>query len=263
MVEKYFAVHHLEDLENWRNGYVAKRARNITNGEKVLSEGVFNPFVGFGEKDQKDTYIIMMELTGNSQARIMNRVINPLRSASQQLGIDMVFPGYGDLPPHITLDTAKFANTQNDKKLSIKERMDQNRHLERTCRVLTNLQVDFDDIVISGRDTYLAVSQFLPNSIPFNKARVIFGRVMDQTFETQTESGLKKSGLYFDILHSSAGRITNLPQDKSVLLRYKEEVDKMRNNLNENPLSVTIKRAFQTLAYDDTVAKGGMINPNG
>lgn len=253
MPERRFNPPKEEDLLARTAGFQHKLEVNRKAGEERLLSGEFQPFKGFDRKTYSNVYAFGIELTPDSQARIIEQVTTPLHDIAKANGITAIFPGHGDLPPHVTFDAAKFMNIASDQKQQLTTQLDHNLYFNMICKILAGLDFTMDTLVLSP-SSYICTGEFGEQMYAIEKAR----RLIERVFEQKKLESID----YRDIFHASVARITAIPGDKSQLIDFvKEAKEKVAKPLASSPINISATRAFHSVSYDDIVKKGGIIAP--
>lgn len=251
MPERRFNPPKPEDLAARKIGFPVRRENNQKSGEQRLESGDFVPFRGFDRERESGTYAFYLELTPESQAEIMERVVEPLREIAQNNEIEAVYPNYGDIPPHVTFDAARFVNLDPSQKQELVSNLDHNLYLAMIARILSGLDFPMDNLVV-GPSSYICTGEFSTQLYPLEKARRLIEKVFGRNFDgRQGEPKGLETIDYRDILHSSVARIIKIPDDKTRLVGFRDEAyKKVGEDLKSSPLSISVARAFHSLAIN-------------
>ncbi len=251
MSERRFNPPKPEDVAIRTTGFPRRFEANRLSGEERLLSGNFEPFKGFNNERESNVYAFYLELTPESQEEIMERVVEPMRTVAQNNGIEAVYPNYGDIYPHVTFDAARFVNLDPSQKQELATNLDHNLYFNMIARILAGLDFSMDTLVIAP-SSYICTGQFSSELYPLEKARRLIEKVYGK-------SGLETID-YRDIFHSSVARITGLPEDKSHLRDFKNEAEeKVVKKIKSSPISISVARAFRSLAIDFEQNSGGKI----
>lgn len=258
MPERRFNPPKSEDLAARKIGFPVRRENNQKSGEQRLESGDFIPFRGFNRERESNVYAFYLELTPESKAEIMERVVEPLRTIAQNNGIEAVCPNYGDLPPHVTFDAARFVNLDSSQKNELVSNLDHDLYLAMIARILSGLDFPMDTLVVAP-SSYICAGEFSTQLYPLEKARRLIEKVFGKNFE---ESQGEPKGLetidYRDILHSSVARVTAIPENRSQLADFvKEAREKVSGPLKASPVSISVARAFHGISTDFIASHGG------
>lgn len=262
MPERRFNQPKQEDIVTRTAGFARKIETNQKTGEDRLVSGNFEPFKGFDKDRESSVYAFYLELTPQSQAEIMERVVESLRTIAQDNGIEAVYPNYGDIPPHVTFDAARFVNLDPSQKQELASNLDHNLYLTMIARILSGLDFPMDTLAVAP-SSYICASEFSTQLYPLEKARRLIEKVFGKNFdERQGEPRGLETIDYRDILHSSVARITGIPEDKTRLVDFRDEAyEKVGKDLKSSPLSISVARAHHGVAIDFEKNSGAWIAP--
>ena len=258
MARKEFRIHHPGEVADLEQRFRIKLGRNEQTGENLLKSGELKPFRGFDAEAFRHGYSFAIELSHDSQERIINQVVIPLKGIADRHGIQAIYPGYGDISPHVVFEYAQFVNVDQDQQAQLKAKLDRNVYFAMICRILSDLDFSFDQLVI-GRDSYLCVAEFNSDMYPIYKARKLIEKIFRKNVQ-EDEQGLHGPTPfeYKDIFHSTVMRITGLPPDKRELIAFKRDVDeKIGKSIKKSPVAISAARVFHGSPYDFTVDHGG------
>lgn len=260
MQERRFNSPKQEDLAARIDGFAKKLDLNQRTGEDRLISGEFEPFKGFDKERESNVYAFYLELTPESQAEIMERVVEPMRTIAQNNEIEAVYPNYGDIYPHVTFDAARFVNLDPSRKQVLATNLDHNLYFNMIARILSGLDFPMDTLVIAP-SSYICASEFSTELYPLEKARRLIEKVFGKNFDESQGGPRGLSTIdYRDILHSSVARITKIPENKTHLIGFRNEVkEKVGTDLKSSPLSISVARAFHSIAVDFEKGSGGRI----
>lgn len=252
MQERRFKPPKPEDITARTTGFIRKLETNRKSGEERLLSEDFVPFRGFDKETFSNIYTFTMELSQDSQAEIMDRVVEPLRTIAQHNGIEAVFPNYDDILPHITFDAARFVGLDPNEKQHLETTLDHDIYLNMIARILSGLNFSMDTLVIAP-NSYICAGEFSSELYPLERARRLIEKVFGKNPTLSTID-------YRDILHSSVARITKIPEDKTYLRKFRDEAaEKVGNPLQSAPVSVSVSRAFPGISIDFIENNGGLI----
>ncbi len=263
MPERRFNPPKPEDISVRKTGFVSKLDTNQKTGEERLVAGDFEPFRGFDREAQSNIYTFGMELTPQSQAEIMERVVEPLRVIAQNHGIEAVFPNHGDIVPHVTFDTARFINLDPNNKQRLATDLDHNLYFTMICRILSGLDFPMNTLVVAP-NSYICAGEFTSEFYPLEKARRLIEKVFGQNFDdSQGEPRGLSTIDYRDIFHSSVARITKAPEDRTHLVSFRDEaLEEVGESLRSSPISISVARAFHGISTDFIANNGGQFTDN-
>lgn len=263
MPERRFNPPKPDDVAARTAGFTRKLDSNQKTGEDRLISGDFMPFRGFDRERASSIYAFYLELDPESQAEIMERVVEPLRSIAQNNGIDAVFPNHGDNISHVVFDAARFVNLDPNEKLNLATNLDHNLYFNMICKILSGLDFPMDALVIAPT-SYICPSEFTPELYPLEKARRLIGKIFGKNYDDSQEEPRGLSTIdYRDILHSSVARITKIPQDKSQLRDFRRDaIEGVSRPLKSSPISISVARAFYEISTDFITENGGQFTDN-
>lgn len=244
-------------VQEWK--FAKKLQGSLEEGEKRIKTGSIEPFRGFIPEPFKNGYSFAIEMTPESIHRVMEEVVIPLKGVADKYGIEAIYPEFGDIPPHVTLEYAQFQNLSQEQRDELKKALDNNKYFDMISRILSNLDFSFDQLVLSGRDAYLCVAEFNSDIYPIYKGRKLIEKVFERISGQNGLPALKPTE-YKDILHSTVMRITSLPEPKESLSKFKKEADgRVGNKLKRNPIFVSAMNVFHGSPYEFAVQRGAII----
>lgn len=249
-------------VQEWK--FQQKLRKNLKAGEERVRNGLIEPFRGFSPEPFQNGYSFAIELTPDSAHRIIEDAVIPLKEIAEKNGIEAIYPGFGDIPPHVTLEYAQFQDLSQEQKDNLKKTLDKNKYFDMIARILSNLDFSFDQLVISGRDTYLCVSGFNSDMYPLYKGRQLIEKVFERTSKKGVDTPSLVLTEYKDIFHTTIMRITGLPNSSRDVVRFKREAEeKVGNKLNRDPIPVSALNVFHGSPYEYAVQRGAIIaKPN-
>ncbi len=245
--KRRFSIHNPDEVASMQEAFKRKIDANRQKGQDAITTGRIEPFRGFNFEKSANEYNYVLELTPESQRDIMNQAVYPLREIAQKHGVEAIYPSLGDMPPHVTIEFGVFKNLSPEERKQLLHQLDHNYYLDIIGKILSGLDFSYDQLVFSGRDSYLCVGEFNSDIYPIYKARKLIERVYRKTLKDEegSESGLTVPFEYKDILHTTVSRTTELPFNHDELKKFMEEVDeKVAIPIRKNPIPVSVESAF-------------------
>lgn len=225
--KRRFLIHKPEEIAIEEETFRKKLAANKARGVQGIESGDIQPFHGHREEVLKNEYIFVLELIPESEIEIMERVVEPFKEIAKKHGVNAIYPHYGDMTPHVLLETGTFSHIGQQDLEHLQEELKKNKYNDMVARILSGLDFSFDTLVISGRDSYLCVKDFTSDLYPIYKARKLIEKVWARTIRNTDDglSGLFLKDNYQDILHSTVARTTGIPFDHNQLRQFAVEIN--------------------------------------
>src|SRR3989344_3342374 len=233
METREFNIHHpLEQLTN-QAFFDAKIERNKVAGRKQFSEGDIRPFQGYPIDFLRKQMNFILELDEESRVQIIERVARPLSEIAQRYNVPSIFTGFGDLPPHITLQPANFLNMSPESQQELLTRLKSDKsHLDWISKILRCSERTYQmNTLVLGGNMYVYTR----------------GQPVEQVIYGQ-EANNESSGLipveYKDIIHISVGRVTEKPSNGFLSNFADEAYETVEKSIAEDPVSVRVNDVF-------------------
>ncbi|OGM27075.1 hypothetical protein A2962_03160 [Candidatus Woesebacteria bacterium RIFCSPLOWO2_01_FULL_39_61] len=252
METREFNIHHpLEQLTN-QAFFDAKIERNKVAGRKQFSEGDIRPFQGYPIDFLRKQMNFILELDEESRVQIIERVARPLSEIAQRYNVPSIFTGFGDLPPHITLQPANFLNMSPESQQELLTRLKSDKsHLDWISKILRCSERTYQmNTLVLGGNMYVCTRETYPSAY---KARKLIERIytrgqpVEQVIYGQ-EANNESSGLipveYKDIIHISVGRVTEKPSNGFLSNFADEAYETVEKSIAEDPVSVRVNDVF-------------------
>lgn len=267
----YF-TRHPEIVTEEQRLYYAKIQDNQDAGWKVLSSGEYTPFRGWSKDASDRTFDIILELDKSSQYEIIKRVVEPLRKLALAHHITAIYPGYGDLPPHVVLQPGKFTNltqeqidTTRDWFLSSGSHLDQLEEILRGKSKMGGKELSdkkplsfrHGSLVIA-RDSYVCASYFdEEQGVIFRARKFIEERVQARALKNLKTSSqvpdrrnFAPPNSYYALCHSSVMRLREKANPRDAIEFAQEAYSIIGEDLNKNPIPVTVENLYRGIATD-------------
>lgn len=255
-VRDYF-TRHPEVVPAEQRAYLAKIEKNQDAGWKALLTGEYAAFRGWPKRDSDQTFDTVLELDEPSQQRIIEKVVEPLQRLAQVHNITAIYPYRGDLPPHVVLQPGRFTNLTPEQQDVIGNWLSSNHsHLNWLSKKLEGLTFHHGSLVIAP-SSYICASYFDEEQGTAFRARKIVEKIITRglgklktTGQQPIEGSFAPPSSYYDIFHSSVMRLTEQADPNDLLIFAQEAYSTIGEDLNNNPIPVTIKNLYRGIATD-------------
>lgn len=255
-VRDYF-TRHPGTVPAGQSSYYDKIVKNQDAGWRAVSTGEYTPFRGWSIETSGVTFDTILELDEPSQQRIIERVVDPLHKLAQAHNITAIYPGKGDLPPHVVLQPGRFTNLTTEQRNTIRNwLLSDNSHLNRLSKILEGLTFHHDSLVIAP-SSYICASHFDEEQGTAFRTREIVERIIIRALgnlkansQAPVEGSFAPPFSYYDIFHSSVMRLTEKADPNNLLVFAQEAYKTIGGDLNSNPIPVTIKNLYRGIATD-------------
>ena len=240
--------------------YAEKAARNSQNGITVYEKGTIRPFEGYDAENVRGLYNYVLLLDENSQTSILERIIDPVQTIAESNGIQGIFAGSADLPPHITLQTGNFRGVSPEEQQRMEEDLSSPMsHLRLISRIMTGHTAHLNNIVLAGSSFYADSQGFMHENARLFRARQLIKwaytgeRNAGSVDYSQQESSEPQSGLnpvnYDDITHVSIGRITDTASSSQLMGFMNQVYAEVLPQLQSSPVEVKVSGVYQGSAH--------------
>lgn len=226
-------------------GEIGKKYAGINHsGRKALDSREVSEFNSVPEQLKK-RFNLSVSLKDSSEETLRTMVLDEVIKIGDQLGIKLFLAGR-DFPIHISILEGLFTpGTQEDEEINKRQEeifneLKYNKELQdKLSNILAGKTIEFKYLLID-KGNIILTSTDIPEFIL--EARKLLS-------DRYSEADLKPLAMN-NILHMTISRVSGLPENKDLLLQYKEELVKLRHSVSAHPLQLTIGSVSSQSSYD-------------